>query len=47
MRANAECVACGITAADMPYEELGMTLEDAAEFWFDHDGNQAFCRGCA
>jgi hypothetical protein len=47
MSRNAECVGCGITAADMPYEEMGMTLEDASEFLFVHDGNAVLCSGCA
>lgn len=40
---NAECSLCGVTAADLPYEELGMTLTEASEFLFD-DG---LCQGCA
>lgn len=44
--ANAECVGCGITAADLPYDDLGMTLDEASEFLFDHDGNTCLCQGC-
>jgi hypothetical protein len=44
---NAECEGCGVTAADMPYEELGMTLEDASEFMFVSDGKTTLCNGCA
>jgi hypothetical protein len=44
---NAECVKCGITAADLPHDDLGMTLDEASEFLFDHDGNTILCRGCA
>jgi hypothetical protein len=44
---NAECVRCGVTAADLPYEDLGMTLDEASEFLFDRDGNTILCQGCA
>lgn len=43
MSDNAECSACGVTAADLPYEELGMTLAEASAFFFE-DGR---CQGCA
>jgi len=39
---NAECTACGVTAADLPYEEMGLTLDEVSEFLFD-DG---LCQGC-
>lgn len=47
--ANAECARCGVTAADLPYEELGMTLAEASEFLFDHDneGRGVLCQGCS
>jgi ribosomal protein S27E len=32
---NAECAHCG------------MTLDEASEFLFDHDGNTILCQGCA
>jgi hypothetical protein len=44
---NAECAHCGVTAADLPHEDLGMTLDEASEFLFDHDGNTILCQGCA
>jgi hypothetical protein len=47
MTENAECVRCGVTAADLPYEDLGMTLAEASAFLFDHDGNTVLCQGCA
>lgn len=47
MRGNAECARCGVTAADLPYEQMGMTLAEASEFLFDHDGNTVLCQGCA
>lgn len=40
---NAECRHCGVTAADLPYEELGMDLDTASELLFE-DG---LCQGCA
>ena len=39
---NAECSRCGVTAADLPYEEMGLTLDEASEFLFE-DGR---CRTC-
>lgn len=47
MNRNAECSRCGVTAADLPYEDLGMTLNEASEFLFDHDRNRTLCQGCA
>ena len=47
MSENAECAGCGVTAADLPYEDLGMTLAEASEFLFDHDGPTVLCRMCA
>lgn len=44
---NAECARCGVTAADLPHEDLGMTLVEASEFLFDHNGNVALCQGCS
>lgn len=43
MGENAECAHCGVAAADLPYEDLGMTLAEASEFLFD-DG---LCQGCS
>lgn len=40
---NAECRQCGVTAADLPYEELGLTVDQASECLFDGD----LCRGCS
>jgi hypothetical protein len=39
---NAECSRCGVTAADLPYEDMGLTLAEASEFLFE-DG---LCQGC-
>jgi hypothetical protein len=44
---NAECEGCGVTAADLPYEDLGMTLDEASEFMFVHADGGALCNGCA
>ena len=44
---NAECARCGVRASDLPHEELGMTLAEASEFLFNHDGNAALCQGCS
>lgn len=44
---NAECASCGITAADLPYEDLGMTLEEASDLLFDHDDVVTTCQGCS
>lgn len=40
---SAECRRCGVTAADLPYEELGLDLDTASEVLFE-DG---LCQGCA
>lgn len=47
MSTNAECEGCGVTAADMPYENMGMTVEETSEFMFIHEGGKALCVGCA
>jgi hypothetical protein len=47
MADNAECEGCGVTAADLPYEHLGMTLAEASEFLFVHEDGKALCNGCA
>lgn len=39
---NAECACCGVTAADLPYEEMGLSRDEASEFLFE-DG---LCQGC-
>lgn len=45
---NAECSACGVTAADMPWEELDIpTVEDAGELPFVRVDGVTYCRGCA
>lgn len=46
MSDNAECARCEVTAADFPYEDLGMTLTEASEFLFEHDRDEVLCRGC-
>ena len=40
---NAECTECGVTAADLPYQDLGLSLSEASELLFE-DGR---CQGCA
>jgi hypothetical protein len=47
MADNAECEGCGVTAADMPHEDLGMTLAEASEFMFVHADGGSLCVGCA
>lgn len=44
---NAECASCGVTAADLPYEDMGLTVAMASEFLFDHEGPVVRCNGCA
>jgi hypothetical protein len=44
---NAECSRCGVTAADLPYEELGLTLAEASEALFERTGDDVTCQGCA
>lgn len=40
-----ECVVCGITPGDLPYEEMGLTLEEAEETMFVKAGDLAWCMG--
>jgi len=47
MSMNAECRKCGVTAADLPFEEMGMTLEEASGQWFERVGSDTFCQACA
>lgn len=48
MSRNSECSNCGVTAADLPYEELGLSLEEASETLFERAACGAiFCQGCA
>lgn len=50
MTYNAECDGCGITAADLPYEEMGLSLDEASELWFEPihlSGGLYLCQGCA
>lgn len=44
---NAECAACGITAADLPYEEMGLELGEASDVLFERIRNATYCQGCA
>lgn len=45
---NAECDGCGVTAADLPYEDLGLSLDEASEFLFERDGGSVtLCQGCS
>lgn len=43
---NAECAACGVTAADLPFEDMGLTLDQASEVLFDGDEGVVLCQGC-
>ena len=43
---NAQCTYCGITAADLPYEEMGLTLTEASETLFHPAGNTVLCEAC-
>lgn len=50
MTYNAECDGCGITAADLPHEEMGLSLDEASERWFEPihlSGGRLLCQGCA
>lgn len=42
-----ECDQCGITAGDLPYEEMGMTIEDFADVMFESFDGLVLCQGCA
>ena len=44
---SVECVRCGITPGDLPYEELGLTLDEAAETLFERVDGETRCQGCA
>ena len=41
------CEGCGIAAADLPYEVMGLTLEEAEELFFEHIDGEPYCQGCA
>jgi hypothetical protein len=43
---NPECDGCGITAEDLPYEDLGLSREEAAEYMFEAIGSRILCRSC-
>jgi hypothetical protein len=47
MTENAECAGCGVTAADLPYEELGLDLEEASDVLFQQVDGATYCEGCA
>lgn len=47
MATNAECEGCGVTAADLPYEDLDMTLDDASDLLFEQVSGVTYCQGCA
>lgn len=47
MSRNAECAGCGVTAADLPYEDLGLDLEEASDTLFERINGATYCRGCA
>lgn len=44
---NAECTRCGVTAADLPYEELDLSLDEASELLFEPVDGERMCQGCA
>lgn len=44
---NAECAACGVTAADLPHEDLGLTVAEASELLFEHANGSVRCQGRA
>ena len=44
---NPECEGCGITAEDMPYEDLGIPRDEVAEIMFVHSDGGRICVGCA
>lgn len=44
---DVECARCGVTPGDVPYEDLGLDLDDVADFLFEHDGERWLCQGCA
>lgn len=47
MSTNAECTTCGVTANDLPWEELGMAdLDEASELLFDWLDEKPYCQGC-
>lgn len=43
---SAECESCGVTAADLPFEDMGLTLEEASDVLFEHEGGVTLCVGC-
>jgi hypothetical protein len=47
MTDNAECAGCGVTAADLPYEELSLDLEEASTVLFEQVDGTTYCEGCA
>lgn len=44
---NAECSRCGVTAADLPFEEMGLDLDEASDLLFDRENGETLCQGCA
>jgi hypothetical protein len=48
MARNAECSTCGVTAADLPWEEMGLPdLDEASDLLFETSGGETYCQGCA
>lgn len=41
-----ECALCGVTPHDLPFEELGLTAEEAADVLFERDQGETYCQGC-
>lgn len=42
-----ECTTCGVTLHDLPFEELGLSEEDAADTLFEYIKGKTYCWGCA
>lgn len=41
-----ECARCGVTVYDLPFEELGLSAEDAVETMFEQHEGRTLCQGC-
>lgn len=40
----AECEHCGVTVHDLPFEELGLSVEEAADSLFERVDGVTYCR---
>lgn len=48
MPENAECTRCGVTTADLPWEDLGIPdLGEASDLLFETVDGLTYCQGCA